>query len=203
MRYAVWDIETTGFSPEKDAVIEIGVMTMDGDQRETKNWLLNHNIEIPEKITELTSITKDMIDAEGVQPALALAEFANIIKEHDINVTHNGISFDIPFIMNSMAKHSELTTDECAELNAHIIKTAIDTMVIVKGRKLKMTQENGEQFRHFARRVLAVPPQKGIKSNLTLTCEEYGVEMNEETRHRALGDVILTEQVYRKLTKQA
>jgi len=195
MSYIVWDLETTGFSPEKDEVIEIGIMVVDGDTVEKKSWLLNHDIEIPEKITELTTITKDLLDSEGQEPAKCLAEFVEALKGAEKNITHNGINFDMPFILEALKRHLNYTPDQLGEINAHLLTTTVDTCVMIKGRKLKMPMESGEEFRHYAQRVNSVRA-KGVKSNLTLTCEELQIPIDEATRHRAMGDVELTHKVY-------
>jgi len=196
-KYIVWDLETTGFRPEHDAIIEIGMMIVDGDKVERKAWLLNHDIEIPEKITELTTITKELLDKDGENPAECLEAFIKEIMVAETNVTHNGIAFDIPFILGAVKKHLHYTADQEAELRAHLLMTAIDTCILIKGRKLKIGMEPGEKFRHYANRVKDIRA-KGVKSNLTTVCEEMEIKINESNRHRALGDVELTNQVYIK-----
>ena len=195
MRYIVWDLETTGFRPEADEIIEIGAMIVDGESVERKSWLLNHDIEIPEKITELTTITKDLLDKEGQEPAKCLQEFVDLLKTVETNITHNGFNFDIPFVLSALRRHLKYTDEQINAVNAPLLMGAIDTCMMVKGKKLKMPMESGEQFRHYAYRVNNVRA-KGVKSNLTDVCGELGIEIDEKERHRALGDVELTHKVY-------
>ena len=73
--FCVLDIETTGFSPERDSIIEIAVIrceTRDGSAREqVLNELVRPSGNIPRQIRELTGITNEMVaDADTIDRAL-------------------------------------------------------------------------------------------------------------------------------------
>ncbi|SEA70239.1 DNA polymerase-3 subunit alpha [Oribacterium sp. KHPX15] len=60
--YVVLDIETTGFSSEKDKIIDISaVKIVNGKRIDHFSTLVNPGIVIPRKITNLTSITNEML----------------------------------------------------------------------------------------------------------------------------------------------
>ena len=74
-RFCVLDIETTGFSPERDSIIEIAVIrceTHDGSTREqVLNALVRPSGNIPKQIRELTGITNEMVaDADTIDQTL-------------------------------------------------------------------------------------------------------------------------------------
>ncbi|MBQ9437603.1 MAG: PHP domain-containing protein [Lachnospiraceae bacterium] len=94
--YVVFDLETTGFSPERDRIIEIGAVKVEkGQITERFSQFVNPQMPIPPKITELTSITDQMVkDAEPI--AEALPKFLAFIKDC-VLVAHNA-SFDTGFI---------------------------------------------------------------------------------------------------------
>lgn len=63
--FTVADIETTGFSPDKGGrIIEIGAIKIDrnGVIIDTFSEFINPGIKISEKITEITSITNEMVE---------------------------------------------------------------------------------------------------------------------------------------------
>ncbi len=64
--YVVFDIETTGFNSVNDRIIEIGaVRVVEGEIKETFSEFVNPERPIPYKITQLTTITDDMVKDAG------------------------------------------------------------------------------------------------------------------------------------------
>ena len=56
--YVVFDLETTGFSPVKDKIIEIGAVKVEeGKITDKFSTFVNPKVPIPFEITRLTSIT--------------------------------------------------------------------------------------------------------------------------------------------------
>lgn len=115
----VFDIETTGFGPVKDKIIEIGaVKLVGGEITETFSTFINPEIPIPEEITKLTSITNEMVkDAERIEEVLP--KFLKFC-ENCILVAHNA-SFDVGFIR----KKAEL-------LQIKVGFTSVDTVGIAR-----------------------------------------------------------------------
>ena len=68
----VFDIETTGFSSEKDHIIEIGaVKILHGEIIDRMDVFVNPKVPIPYRITELTSIDDSMVEnADGIEKVL-------------------------------------------------------------------------------------------------------------------------------------
>jgi len=64
-----FDLETTGLDPINDRIIEIGVLQVDFKTLTVTNelnLLVNQDMEISEKITEITGITNEMLKETGV-----------------------------------------------------------------------------------------------------------------------------------------
>jgi len=193
----VWDIETTGFVAPEAKILEIGCLIVRGEDVEQKHWVLDNKVEIPQKITEITGITKEIIDKEGRDPVDCLTEFLLLFTECEQNITHNGVRFDIPFLLAYAA--DLFKWDEGAKTAKALLirNTAFDTAVHCKAAKLNMSREGDEEYIDFAERVMNMRAY-GVKYNLGLCCEEQGVRLDVE-QHRALADVALTHRLYKKI----
>lgn len=94
--FTIIDLETTGFSPKDDKIIELSAIKVrNNEEIETYTTLINPGMHIPSKITNLTSITDDMVaDAPKIEDAIQ--QFVDFIG-NDIVVGHN-VNFDINFV---------------------------------------------------------------------------------------------------------
>lgn len=196
--YIVWDIETTGFVAPACSILEIACFIVRGNEVEEKHWVFNNMIEIPEKITEITGITKEIIEAEGGDPMTHLMEFLPLFKRCKKNITHNGVKFDIPFLVDYSAHILGFKDEEKVAVKNLIRSTAFDTAVHFKSSKLGMKARDGESFVQFADRVMSTFA-KGVFFNLGVCCDESGISMEGIKQHRALADVFLTHEVYKKI----
>jgi DNA polymerase III subunit alpha, Gram-positive type len=114
--YVVFDIETTGFSPLNDRIIEIGaVKIVDGNVVEEFSELINPEVSIPDKITELTGITDNMV-SDKLTIEKVLPRFIDFMGD-SVLVAHNA-QFDMSFIT---AKAEKL-------LGKKIENTVLDTL---------------------------------------------------------------------------
>lgn len=106
--YIVFDIETTGFGPEKDKIIEIGaVKVQNGQIVDRFSSFVNPKTPIPFEIEKLTGISDDMVlDAPTID--LVLPKFFKFC-DNGVLVAHNA-SFDASFISKN-AKELGLAFD--------------------------------------------------------------------------------------------
>jgi len=119
--YVLVDIETTGLSPQKDDIIEIGAMKVKNNQVvDTYTALLKIDRKVPSYITKLTGITTEMLETDGKDATDVLKEFRAFAGE-DIIVGHN-VNFDINFIYDKCEKY----------LDNPLPNDFIDTMKIAK-----------------------------------------------------------------------
>jgi DNA polymerase-3 subunit alpha (Gram-positive type) len=94
--YVVFDLETTGFSPERDRIIEFGaVKVRNGVIEDHFSEFVNPGIPIPYRIQQLTGITDDMvIDADKIDSILPrFFEFCG-----DCVLVGHNVAFDIGFV---------------------------------------------------------------------------------------------------------
>lgn len=97
--YVVFDLETTGFSPINDKIIEIGAVKIkNGEVIDNFSNFVDPEIRVPYKITELTGITDNMVrDAETIEQILP--KFLDFCGD-SVVVAHNA-GFDVGFIKNN------------------------------------------------------------------------------------------------------
>jgi len=95
--YVVFDLETTGISPEEDSIIEISAIKVKGHEPVAEfDTLINPGTHIPAGATNVNGITDDMVrEAPGLREALP--DFLTFI-EGEILVGHNIQSFDLLFL---------------------------------------------------------------------------------------------------------
>lgn len=194
----VWDLETTGFVAPECKILEIGAFIVKDGVVEEKHWVFQNNVEIPEKITEITGITKEIIDAEGRDPKECLQEFLPLFKRCKQNLTHNGIRFDIPFLTDFAESVLEWTPEEKKAVVGLIRQSAFDTAVHFKAKKCGMRQADSETFVIFADRVMNTRAF-GVKYTLGLCCDELAIDRTKVVQHRALADVFLTHEIFKKI----
>lgn len=193
----VWDLETTGFVAPEAKILEIGAFVVRGSEVEAKHWVLNNGVEIPEKITEITGINQAIIDAEGRDPIECLNEFLPLFKRCKKNVTHNGVRFDIPFLIGSAQALLGWKPEEVMAATNLIRSTTFDTAVHFKAQKLGFAPEFRESYTQFADRVMNTRAY-GVKYTLGLCVEELGIK-HDLVQHRALADVELTYEIYKRV----
>lgn len=113
--FVVFDIETTGFSPIKNKIIEIGaVKVRNGEILERFSEFINPEVPIPYRITKLTSITDDMV-IDAPTREVIIPRFVEFCKDA-VLVGHN-VGFDISFI-----------NQNCKELGIDVDYTTVDTL---------------------------------------------------------------------------
>ncbi|MDD6035657.1 MAG: exonuclease domain-containing protein [Lachnospiraceae bacterium] len=98
MRFTAIDIETTGLGPEKARIIEIGAVKYEnGEQKEIFSTLVNLQTDgIPERITELTGITDEMLRG-APEEAEAMRSLLRFLAGEEVLLGHN-ILFDFSFL---------------------------------------------------------------------------------------------------------
>ena len=103
-RLVVFDTETTGFSPKKDKIIELGAVAAgpEGELGRMDALLsLPEGRTLPPYIVELTGITDAQLASEGVTGPKAAAEFRKLLEgaERPLLAAYNA-QFDLNFLFH-------------------------------------------------------------------------------------------------------
>ena len=102
--FVVFDTETTGLNAVNDKLIEIGAVKIkNGVIIDRFDELINPGISIPEKITEITTITNEMVKDKRSEKEV-VKDFIEWIEDYPM-VAHNA-HFDVSFIRNSLANNN-------------------------------------------------------------------------------------------------
>lgn len=116
--YVVIDVETTGFSSDFNSIIQFSAIKVSGGTIiDCLSSYIHTDCPIPDKITELTGITNDMLENAPV-----LSDLENDIRKfigNSVIVGHN-VSFDIRMLDN--------------ELSAPIYNETLDTVKLARER---------------------------------------------------------------------
>ena len=134
--FVVFDTETTGFSPSKDRLVEIGAVKIrNGENLGERTWLVNPQRYIPWYVQEVHHITPEMV-ADKPTFAEIYPEFLEFI-DGSVLIAHNA-PFDIRFIAaeaerngfpppkNAVLDSLELFRHWYPELQSHTVSDLID-----------------------------------------------------------------------------
>ncbi|MBU3681839.1 MAG: 3'-5' exonuclease [Flavobacterium sp.] len=98
-----FDLETTGIEVAKDRIVEISIFKVfpNGTQ-ESKTWLVNPEMRIPEAVIAVHGITNEKVANEPTFSQLA-PQIHNMIKDSDL-AGFNSDRFDIPLLVEELLR---------------------------------------------------------------------------------------------------
>lgn len=130
MRLVYFDTETTGVKPGKDKIIEIALLIYeDGKLLEEYDQFININEKLPAKIIELTGITDEILETEGVSADDVAEKIHDNLIEKSVWIAHN-TQFDLLFIYNLLKEY--YPEEELSALFSQVYW--LDTLTIFKDR---------------------------------------------------------------------
>ena len=180
MVVVILDFETSGLNPYHDDIIENGAKILNSDNSFATLLKPKSNRPISKKITDITGISNSDLRTGGKPWYIAYIEFYNWLYESYqvdnslVIVSHNGDSFDFVFLKRLLKDLLEKGVKNNIDLSKI---TWIDTLPLSK-RLLP-----GRSFYN--------------QPSLARTYQVY-----IESAHRAMGDVIVLEQIYNHLMKE-
>lgn len=123
--YVVIDVETSGLLPKEHEIIELGaIIVKEHDIMKRFSILVRPQNAITPAIEEITGITNDILQKEGVDISVALQQFIHLLGNFPV-VSHN-MDFDYSFLHKA-----------CSDCNLPLLKNRrIDTLALSR-RKVK------------------------------------------------------------------
>lgn len=141
-RYAAvvfFDTETSGLDADTCRIIELAAIRIERTENGTlrmaqhmdKFVRLPDGERLPEKIVELTGITDELLDSDGIDESDAAHEFAEIIDDSDgpvLLAAHNA-QFDLLFVREMFSRHTGEGSKRLAASDY------LDTLTVFKDRR--------------------------------------------------------------------
>lgn len=165
-----FDTETTGVSPLHDRIVTAALITRTGTEVTPRTWLIDPGIPIPERATEVHGITTEVAQLDGMQPADALAEIADILAsalEAGIPVVGFNVQYDLTILESELARHGLPTL---AERLPSGVRPVVDPLVL---------DRHLDRWRRGKRKLIDM-------------CGTYGVTVVADELHAADADVLAT-----------
>ncbi len=98
-----FDLETTGTNVAKDRIVEISILKVfPNGNKESKTWLINPEMLIPEDVIAVHGITNEKVAKEPTFKELS-KEIYSMIKDSDL-AGFNSDRFDIPLLAEEMLR---------------------------------------------------------------------------------------------------
>ena len=147
--FVIVDVETTGLDSKLDDIIELGaIKVVDGEVNKFQR-LVKIDKEIPENIIELTSLTTEYLDNNGVSLSEAMKDFIEFIE--DIDIVGYGIDFDVMFLNESLLR---LKQQPLMNKTFDLIRLVKKEKLFLKDYKLQTALEGYEMSEKQTHRAL-------------------------------------------------
>ena len=168
--YVSFDVETTGFSPSKDSLIEIGaIRIVGGEIVESQNFIFSELVKpykkrIPEIVEQITGITNEDVKDKR-QMWDVVTDFLDFVGD-DVLLGYNSAKFDIKFIARAARYAGIIIRNPVFD----VMKYAVQLRVSPKGKKVPSLADLSEYY-----------------------------EIRNPSAHRAYADAITTARVFERL----
>jgi DNA polymerase-3 subunit epsilon len=171
---AVFDLETTGIDIDTCRIVtaHVGVIGVDGEVLEQRQWLVDPGVEIPTAATLIHGVSTERARLEGLAAVQAVAEIIGALRE----VASRGlpiVAYNAAYDLSVLHREAERYGHEAFRGPGYVV----DPLVIDK----------------------AVDRYRRGKRTLTAACEHYGVELL--AAHDAGADAIAAGRVAQAIAR--
>ncbi|MBK5110015.1 MAG: 3'-5' exonuclease [Thermoleophilia bacterium] len=178
-RLAAYDIETTGTDTENDRIVTAAVCVVGGGEpTESRTWLVDPGVEIPQEATSVHGITTEKARSEGQDAAVAVAEITRFLASkvaEDIPIVAFNARFDLTILDREARRHGMEPLLELVGGSDGLL--VIDPYVLEK--KINKFRKGGR--------------------TLSILCEDYGIPLTDA--HAAGADALAAARLAWKLGK--
>lgn len=188
-----FDTETTGLDAHNNKILEYGMIRVRDDKIvDTFKVLANHNVFIPQFLTDIHGLTQEICSRDGIDPKLACSQAMDFMGD-DIIVGLNNVAFDYMFLEVECNRHS---------LPRPNIERWFDTGIWHKGIHIGNIYNEEELFFKWSNRVRDIRA-KGVKFNLNHLTKVYGCEnLREDGLHGSIKDLTMTFNIFNKMKEK-
>jgi DNA polymerase-3 subunit epsilon len=178
-RLAAYDIETTGTDTENDRIVTAAVNVVGGGEpTESRSWLVDPGVEIPEEATAVHGINTEKAGREGQDAATAVAEITEFLAlqvADDIPIVAFNARFDLTILDREARRHGVVPLIDLVGGSDGLL--VIDPYVLEK--KINKFRKGGR--------------------TLSILCEDYGIPLTDA--HAAGADALAAARLAWKLGK--
>lgn len=195
-----FDTETTGLDAETCQIIELAAIRIEQTEHGTLRMADHADIfvklpegqRIPEKIVELTGITDETLEAEGVTEAEAAAIFTDMIRNDKgpvLLVAHNA-QFDLLFV-REMLRRNPFYKPEKIEFE----KTGVNMTISYEREKILERADYLDSLTVYKDR-------RAYPHKLANAIAAYKLQDKVQNSHRAIDDVAALFEVCKAMDKE-
>ena len=165
-----FDTETTGVSPTSDRIVTAALIRREGSLVQTRTWVIDPGVEIPERATAVHGITTQYAREHGAAPAEALEEIAAELTQAlsaRVPVVGFNVQYDLTILESELARHGVPTL---ADRLGGRIRPIVDPLVL---------DRHLDKWRKGPRKLIDM-------------CRIYAVPVVADDLHAADADVLAT-----------
>jgi len=197
-KYVLWDLETCHLNTISDNLPwQLGYVTATRDEilEGHSVYIKWPNLKISKDAARITRYDENVVNAQGIDPLEALNALDKLLYNEDIRpVFFNGFNFDY-------AVHNIWRNKLGFKTDYSYLKRCIDVRALIVANKLGIPLKDSDNFYFWQLKMLTYH-QRGFKSNLTLSCKELGIEIDESKTHDGVYDCYLTYYVLKEMLKK-
>jgi DNA polymerase-3 subunit epsilon len=104
MKVLFFDLETTGVDTQKDRIVQISGMLIDGKKKEEFDIYVNPQMKIPKEASDVHGITDERVKGEPILETVAGNIYELFNDKQTILAGYNILNFDIPLLIQELSR---------------------------------------------------------------------------------------------------